>query len=90
MTVTVAFPPEIEKLLRQRAAQAGLPVDSFIREMVEQNLHAQVPSLANKGHKTRPTAEQWSAQWRAFASSHTPMPASLDGSRESIYAGRGE
>jgi plasmid stability protein len=39
MTLTIQLPPEVEKKLRDRAAQSGLAADAYARKLIEQGLH---------------------------------------------------
>lgn len=85
MTLNLSLPPELEARLRERAAATGKDVESFVREAVEEKITATAPS----GPEGK-SPEQWSAELRAWAASHAPVTHSVDDSRESIYAGRGE
>ncbi len=43
-----------------------------------------------KKESTQPTAENWCAQFEAWAMSHRPSAEEADDSRKSIYQGRGD
>jgi hypothetical protein len=38
MTITIRFPPETEKKLQERAAQAGQSVEGFLQKLVEREV----------------------------------------------------
>jgi len=82
MTLNISFSADAEAKLRQRAAQAGKDLPTFVRDAVEEKLASMSP--------VNLTAEAWSAALHAWASSHAPVNHVVDDSRESIYAGRGE
>jgi hypothetical protein len=50
MTLTITLPPETEKKLQERAAQAGQTVEGFVRQLVERAVEdtngSQVPEPA--------------------------------------------
>ena len=87
MTVVLNLPEEIERLLRNKAAQTGQTLEAYLEGLSKRE--------AGANHATRPgplTVEQWSAAWHAWASAERTFRGgiTLDDSRESIYAGRGE
>jgi predicted transcriptional regulator len=84
MTLTLSFPPDVEARLRQQAAALGKDVETVVREAVEAKLAeivAGIPSI--------PT-DRWQAEFDAWVAGHDPVSHTVDDSRESIYAGRGE
>ncbi|HEV2948036.1 MAG TPA: hypothetical protein VGX70_11715 [Gemmataceae bacterium] len=88
MTVTLKLTPEKEKLLKDKAANAGLSLENYLLALVERDVN-----LSNGQEILAPlTPAQWSVEWRAWANKERHLPAGLaiDDSRESIYAGRGE
>jgi hypothetical protein len=88
MSLTIPFTPEIEALLRERAAASGKDVGTFVREVVEEKL-----ARADASEKS---AGQWTAEFNAWMqevaarASAYPPGFVVDDSRESIYEGRGE
>jgi hypothetical protein len=83
VSITIWLPPDLEERLRERAAQIGQTVETYLQSLAEQGLNAE-PSSA------RLHPDQWVAAWRAWVASHPWRPYIADDSRESIYAGRGE
>jgi hypothetical protein len=89
MAVMLNLSEDIERLLRNNAAQAGQTLEAYLQALSERE--------AGANHATRSglmpaTVEQWSAEWRAWANADRNFRTgiALDDSRESIYAGRGE
>jgi hypothetical protein len=89
MTVLITLPAETEKLLKENAARAGQTLEAYLQGLVEREATA-----TNGTEPSSPplSAEQWSAQWRAWANQDRQLPAGIvmDDSRESIYAERSE
>jgi hypothetical protein len=83
MSVTLHLPPDLERRLREQAVRRSQSLEEYLERLAEESLRAEssAPTL---------TAEQWVAEWRAWAASHPTLPTVADDSRESIYAGRGE
>ncbi len=44
MTLTIQLPAEVEKKLRDRAAERGLAPDDYALKLIEQALHGESPS----------------------------------------------
>lgn len=86
MTFNIPLSPESAAKLRELAAEAGKDVESLIREAVEDKLWAMKSAPGDDGM----SAEQWSAQWHAWAASHPQLDYVAADSRASVYAGRGE
>jgi hypothetical protein len=84
MTLTLSFPPEIEKKLLERAAATGKDLASVIREAVEEKL------ISSSGAGALKTTQQWEAEFNAWVSGRKVISHFVDDSRESIYSGRGE
>jgi len=89
MTITISVSPQAETKLREGAAAKGTDVTRYAAELVEQALAVQ-PAHANQ------PANDSLAAWDTFVSEMTkvgqqlPPGTTIDDSRESIYAGRGE
>lgn len=84
MNLKIEVPANLEPLLRERAAQAGVPVESFVLQAVTEQLAATDAPGAAIG------AEEFSAWLRQWAAQFPKLDHEIDDSRESIYAGRGE
>lgn len=83
MTITLHLSPEVERRLQEEAARHGRTVEEYVQRLAEQSVSAGMPP--------RPlSAEEWIAEWRAWAASHKALPYIVDDDRESIYAGCGE
>ncbi|MEI8381172.1 MAG: hypothetical protein WCJ09_13670 [Planctomycetota bacterium] len=85
MNVNISFPTEIETTLRRRAAAVGKDVATFVQEIVSERL-AEVASV-DSGTTSH---EEFMVKVREIVQLHPVSKGSVDDSRESIYAGRGE
>jgi len=85
MTISINFPPEIETGLLRRAAAAGKDVETIVRELVSEQLAEEGDAPARAA-----SHEEFMARLRAIIELHPGSGGSMDDSRESIYAGRGE
>jgi hypothetical protein len=83
MDITLQLDADLERRLRDEAARRGQTVEQYLERLIEGSLPT-VPATAAL------SAEEWIAQLRAWAASHTPAPVRVDDSRESIYADRAE
>lgn len=86
MTVRIDMSPEAEADLRKKAAAAGLDLNTFVLQALEEKLAA----LDEAEDNLNLPADQWIARLRRWAAGHRPLPYEADDSREGIYAGRGE
>ena len=85
MSITISLPVEIESALRQRAAIVGTDVESFVRQIVlEEVTETPVATLGGEPHP------DFVARLRGTIQRHRIHHGHFDDSRESIYAGRGE
>jgi hypothetical protein len=87
-SVTLQLHPDTERRLREQASRSGQTLETYLQQLAEQAAAAEGSAAPSSGAELTP--DQWSAEWRAWAASHTHTPGELDDSRESIYAGRGE
>jgi hypothetical protein len=91
-TVTLQLEPLAAEKLQEKARLRGQTLEMYLQQLAEENAHAAngatAPLVAPLS--AIESAEQWSAAWRAWASSHAALPSTADDSRESIYADRGE
>lgn len=79
------LPTEIETTLRRREAAVGKDVATFVQEIVSERL-AEIASV-----ETGVTShEEFMAKVREIIQVHAVSNGSVDDSRESIYAGRGD
>lgn len=85
MIVNIQLSSELEETLQQSAAAAGQDVDSFVRDVV-------VEQLSNGSCMARPrlSPQEFRRRLDRIAKLHQGSPAEFDDRRESIYAGRGE
>jgi len=85
MSLNVSFPIEIESALRQRAAAAGKDVETFVREiLIEEVAERAINSLSSQSH------DEFMAKLTAIIDLHGLSNGKMDDTREAIYAGRGE
>ena len=85
MTVSINFPAEIESTLRRRAAAVGKDVETIVKEFVTERLADESPPQAKVT-----SHDEFMAKLQRFIDLHPVTNGSMDDSRESIYAGRGE
>lgn len=84
MSITINLPAETEQKLREAAARRGETLEAYLASM------AASCAVDVGGPPSEQTAEEWVAEFRAWAASHAPVTHFVDDSRESIYEGRGE
>lgn len=85
MNVSINFPAEIETTLLRRAAAAGKDVETFVKEFVTACLAEEGPApVKPESH------DEFMAKLYRVIDLHPVSDGSMDDSRESIYAGRGE
>jgi len=85
MSLNVSFPIEIESALRQRAAAVGKDVETFVREIVVEEMAEELHS-SPRSH----SHAEFMSRLRDIIERHGITQGKFDDSRESIYAGRGE
>jgi hypothetical protein len=83
MSVTLHLTPDLERRLREQAAGRSQSLEEYLERLAEESLRAESSPPPR-------TADQWEAEWRAWAAGHATLPTAADDSRESIYAGRDE
>ena len=86
MTVNlrIEVPANLELLLKERAQQAGVPVESFVLQAVTERL------AESETTDSSINAEEFSLWLRQWADRFPKLDHAVDDSRDSIYAGRGE
>ena len=87
MTVTLELKPEVEARIIKRAAAHGVPVEEFLKSVIEDSLSDEEEKLF---YETA-TAEEWETALDEFANSPAFAKAAgrfVDDSRESIYRDR--
>jgi len=83
MTVTFNLDPDTVRRLRAKAARRGQTLEAYLEQL------AAGPAAGSDMTAER-SAEEWVAEFQAWAASHRSLPQLADDSRESIYADRGE
>jgi hypothetical protein len=82
MTISLTFPPETEARLRQRAAQAGQPVETYVLRLVEQAVTPGSPEALLAALATSPQVPSaWVDELEALIAQGEPAP-----SRENPFA----
>jgi hypothetical protein len=87
MDIQVKLSPEVERVLRAKAAGMGKSLEDYISEIADRE------AGASNGMVSGPSQSgDWSAEWRAWGEAERNLSSGiqLGDSRESIYAGRGE
>lgn len=84
MNLRIQVPANLEAILRQRAEQEGVPVESFVLQAVTERL----AETEQSGHQG--TAEEFSSWLRQWANSFPKLETAVDDSRDGIYGSRGE
>src|SRR4051812_42865946 len=85
MNLSVSFPADLESALRERAAAAGKDVETFVRQLVIDEVNEEPAAT----RRTR-SHEEFVSRLREMIQRHGIRNGKFDDSRESIYAGRGE
>lgn len=85
MNVSINFPAEIETTLLRRAAAAGKDVETIVKEFITELLAEESPAPAKPA-----SHHEFMARLHEVIGLHPVSNGSVDDSRESIYAGRGE
>ncbi len=85
MHLVINVPSHLEMRLANEAAQAGLGVEDFVLETLNDRLE---PA---RGQESKALSGEQFLQWiRDWADQFPVIDDPVDDSRESIYAGRGE
>lgn len=86
MTVTLELKPEIEQRIKEKAAEKGLSVETFIENVID----AQVGGSGEKSFAETATPEEWEKALKDWIRNFPPHPVLSDEaiSRESIYRER--
>jgi hypothetical protein len=84
VNLRIEVPANLELLLKERAQQAGVPVESFVLQAVTERLAESEVSDSTMN------AEEFSLWLRQWADRFPKLDHVVDDSRDSIYAGRGE
>jgi len=85
MSLTITIPSDIESALRKRAVAEGTDIESFVRQIV-------IEEVAETGEASGGTEShaEFMAKLNRTIEQHGISNGHFDDSRESIYAGRGE
>ena len=89
MNLRIEVPANLESLLRLRAKEAGVNVESYVLNTISERL-ACVPTECVPPEESDLSAEQFSQWITKWANQFPTSDGQIDDSRESIYAGRGE
>ncbi|MFN9714718.1 MAG: hypothetical protein ACK57G_13080 [Planctomycetota bacterium] len=84
VNLRIEVPANLENLLKERAHQAGVPVESFVLQSVTERLAESEPTIVATN------TEDFNLWLRKWADRFPKLEHPVDDSRESIYAGRGE
>jgi hypothetical protein len=79
MSVTLNFPPETEKRLRERAAQSGQSVERLIQQLVEREVLG-----LNSGQKVTPTSTEAAASQAGMTLDQILAPVREDFERSGL------
>jgi hypothetical protein len=93
MAVTLELPAAIEQQLKERAARLGQTLEEYLRGLALSAIAApwhDLPGSVLTYPAGFSSPEERSKAIHAWADSHPRVNHSVDDSRESIYAGRGE
>lgn len=85
MNVSINIPAEIETVLRHRAAAAGTDIETLVNRLVTERLAEECPPIS-----TVASHDEFMARLHRVIDLHPVSNGSIDDSRESIYAERGE
>ncbi len=84
MNLKIEVPANLELLLKERARQAGVPVELFVLQAVTDRLAESESPVSSV------SAEQFSLWLTQWSDRFPKLERIVDDSRDSIYAGRGE
>ena len=87
MNVNVPIPANIEPMLQQYAAAAGLGVPEFIRSVVTEKV---VGASAAFARPRKMSHDEYTKKLMAWIGAHPAAGRAIDDSRESMYEGCGE
>jgi hypothetical protein len=82
MTIRLSLSPALEAQLQQRAQAAGKDISTFVQDVVLEKLSGD--------RLEQPNAQDRADVWLKWVAERRSATTTLDDSRESIYAGRGE
>jgi len=86
MSVTLDLSPETERLLRQKAAQQGLALDSYLRQLAERDAQA-VNGDTETASATRVLPAEFDRLVDELSEGLSPLPTlPADWSRAKLYA----
>ena len=85
--VTVHLQPEVEKRLREKAAEQGKSIEEYLSWLADDWYRR---AAREPGKPPDLTTEERIALWRTWGERHQSNPGFVDDSRDSIYEGRGE
>jgi hypothetical protein len=85
MTVTLRLKPEIETRVTAKAKSLGKTVETFLVEVIEENLRSEKEE--NRFYETG-TNEEWEAALDSPAIHFDKIPETWDDSRKSVYGKR--
>lgn len=85
MNLRIDVPADIEKLLKAKAAEAGVAVEAFVLAAVNDRL-----ASSENVDAAALSAEQFSNWLVEWSKKFPVLEHPVDDSRESIYAGRGD
>ena len=84
MNLKIEVPANLELILKERAQQAGVPVELFVLQAVTDRLAESESPVSSVN------AEQFSLWLTQWSDRFPKLEQIVDDSRDSIYAGRGE
>ena len=82
MTVILELTPEVEGRVRSKAKTLGKTVESFLVNVIDENVPSEV--FERPFYETA-TIEEWEAALDSLAEFSDKIPLTWDDSRESIY-----
>lgn len=82
MTVMLELEPEVESRVMSKAKSLGKSVETFLVEIIEENVAEEPPK---KPFYETATDEEWEAALDSLAAYSDEIPVTWDDSRESIY-----
>ena len=86
MNLNIDFSADVENLLRQSAAEAGLDVAGVIRQIVTERIANKISATP----KRKLSHDEFMAKLHRIVALHPLSKGKIDDLRESSYAGRGE
>jgi hypothetical protein len=90
MSVTLNLPPEIEKKLREQAANSAKTLEQYLQHLAEEAAAKNTAGTSPASAPSTLSPDEWVAEFRSWIAGFPKRDTVADDSRDSIYEGQGE